>query len=111
MIKRLRNSALSRSATGAALLLFELPQEKTNNVVFEQVQHKPGDSEKLEIADLRRRGIVYFPSSHSENKGADQLCGYRKADLRLCFRLSKLLVFSVGGSFVGLHYRLWMKNI
>ena len=29
----------------------------------------------------------------SENKGADQLCGYRKADLRLCFRICKKLLF------------------
>ena len=28
---------------------------------------------------------LYYPSS--ENKGADQLPGYREADLRLCFRL------------------------
>ena len=27
---------------------------------------------------------LYYPSS--ENKGADQLRGYREADLRLCFR-------------------------
>ena len=33
----------------------------------------------------------YYPSS--ENKGADQLCGYCEADLRLCFRLCRLLVF------------------
>ena len=26
---------------------------------------------------------MYYPCS--ENKGADQLCSYRKADLRLCF--------------------------
>ena len=25
----------------------------------------------------------------SENKGADQLCGYREADLHLCFRICK----------------------
>ena len=31
---------------------------------------------------------VYYPCS--ENKGADQLCGYRKADLRLCFRIPRL---------------------
>ena len=37
-----------------------------------------------------------FPSS--ENKGADQLRGYREADLRLCFRLCRLLVFPWGGS-------------
>ena len=34
---------------------------------------------------------LYYPSS--ENKGADQLRGYREADLRLCFRLGRLLVF------------------
>ena len=28
----------------------------------------------------------------SENKGADQLRGYREADLRLCFRICKTLV-------------------
>ena len=39
---------------------------------------------------------LYYPSS--ENKGADQLRGYREADLRLCFRLCRLLVFSRGGS-------------
>ena len=37
----------------------------------------------------------------SENKGADQLRGYREADLRLCFRLCRLLVFPWGGSYVG----------
>ena len=35
---------------------------------------------------------------YSENKGADQLCSYREADLRLCFRLCRLLVFPRGGS-------------
>ena len=30
----------------------------------------------------------------SENEGADQLRGYREADLRLCFRICKMLVFS-----------------
>ena len=34
---------------------------------------------------------LYYPSS--ENKGADQLRGYREADLRICFRICKLLVF------------------
>ena len=29
----------------------------------------------------------YYPCS--ENKGADQLRGYREADLRLCFRICK----------------------
>ena len=35
-------------------------------------------------------GLYYLCS---ENKGADQLCGYHKADLRLCFRIWKMLVF------------------
>ena len=35
----------------------------------------------------------------SENKGADQLRSYRKADLCLCFRICKNLVFSWRGSF------------
>ena len=33
----------------------------------------------------------------SENKGADQLHGYREADLRLCFRICKKPVFSQRG--------------
>ena len=39
---------------------------------------------------------LYFPCS--ENKGADQLRGYREADLRLCFCICRLFVFSRGGS-------------
>ena len=35
-----------------------------------------------------------------ENKGADQLRSYCEADLRLCFRLCRLLVFPWGGSFL-----------
>ena len=54
---------------------------------------------------------MYYPSS--ENKGADQLRGFREADLRLCFRLCKLLVFSRGGSyfrnFVGFFFQLISK--
>ena len=36
----------------------------------------------------------------SENKGADQLRGHRKAGLRLCFRICRLLVFSLRCSYV-----------
>ena len=36
-------------------------------------------------------GLYYLCS---ENKGADQLRGHRKADLRLCFRICKTWVFS-----------------
>ena len=34
------------------------------------------------------------PCICSENIGADQLRGYREADLRLCFRICKKQVFS-----------------
>ena len=44
---------------------------------------------------------MYYPCS--ENKGADQLRGYREADLRLCFRICRLLVFPCGGSFIDRH--------
>ena len=36
--------------------------------------------------------------SCSENKGVDQLHGHHEADLRLCFRICKTLVFSRSGS-------------
>ena len=45
---------------------------------------------------------LYYP--FNENKGADQLRGYREADLRLCFRPCKLLVFSRTGSYSTPHY-------
>ena len=41
---------------------------------------------------------LYYPSS--ENKGADQLRGYREADLRLCFRICIKPVFSRRDSFM-----------
>ena len=40
---------------------------------------------------------LYYPSGG--NKGADQLRIYCEADLRLCFRLCRLLVFPCGGSY------------
>ena len=36
--------------------------------------------------------VLYYPDS--ENKGADQLRGYREADLHPCFRICKKPVFS-----------------
>ena len=40
---------------------------------------------KLELLD-----ILHYPCT--ENKGAAQLCSYCEADLRLCFRICRLLV-------------------
>ena len=51
---------------------------------------------------------LYYP--RSENKGADQLRGYREADLRLCFRLCRLLVFPWGGSYVSWGISLEQMN-
>ena len=63
----------------------------TNQAVQSQ---KQASSLKLRIEEEEE---VYYLCS--ENKGANQLRGYRKADLRLCFRICRLLVFSRGGSF------------
>ena len=77
--------------------IYEPRHEKTNVLVSDLVRHKPGctaseDGKRLEISNLESRGIVYILCS--ENKSADQLRGYREADLRLCFRICKTLVFS-----------------
>ena len=69
--------------------------EKTNVLVSDLVRHKPGctateDGLWLEISDLESRSYNIC----SENKGADQLHSYCQADLRLCFRICKTLVFS-----------------
>ena len=42
---------------------------------------------------------MLYPSR--ENKGANQLRNYCEADLRLCFRLCRLLDFTCGGSDMG----------
>ena len=70
--------------------------------VSDQVKHKRGCRPteagwRLVILYLGSRGIVLYPCS--ENKGADQLRGYREADLRLCFCICKKLVFSRRGSY------------
>ena len=47
---------------------------------------------------IEKEEELYYPCS--ENKGTDQLRSYCEADLRLCFRLCRLLVFPCGGSYV-----------
>ena len=51
---------------------------------------------------------LHYPCG--ENKGADQLRGYREADLRLCFRICKKPVFSRRGSNVWCIYDEKMKR-
>ena len=64
--------------------------------VSDQVRHKPGCKIKEDGRILEVEGL-YYPCS--ENKGADQLRGYREAGLRLCFRICKQPVFSRRGSY------------
>ena len=42
----------------------------------------------------------------AKNKGADQLCGYREADLRLCFRICKNPLFSWQGSYFSQDFQM-----
>ena len=99
---KLQGLELQPKATPAPWPSFKisLVVRKTVFGISDQVRHKPGctateDDKKLEISDLESRGIVY---PCRENKGADQLRGYREADLRLCFRTCKKPVFSQRGS-------------
>ena len=76
-------------------------REKTNNFGFLTRSDKnwPVQSQKqpksLKFWIEVEEGL-YYPCS--ENQGADQLRGDREADLRLCFRICKLLVFLCSGS-------------
>ena len=52
----------------------------------------------LKFCIKEEEGLCYL---FSENKGADQLRGYREADLRLCFRIcQKPFFFSQRGSYI-----------
>ena len=75
---------------------YEPPRGKTNTVLSQKMAR----SLKFMIWIVEE---LYYPCS--ENKGADQLRGHREADLRLCFRLGRLLVFPCGGSYIFDHLR------
>ena len=51
----------------------------------------PKTARSLKLRTGEEEGLYFWSS---ENKVADQLRGYCNADLHLCFRLCKLLVFS-----------------
>ena len=71
----------------------------TNQAVQQQ---KMARGLKFRIKEVA--GLHYL---YSENKGADQLHGYREADLRLCYRTCKKPVFSRRGSSIYLlHYQM-----
>ena len=81
--------------------------EQMSHLVGKQTMWFPNRSDTNRSVQSQKRASIlkfriqveeelYYPSS--ENKGADQLCSYCEADLRLCFRLGRLLVFPCGGS-------------
>ena len=97
----LRCGFVSRKSMYVFPLIYEPRHEKINNVGFIQVRHKQSstrteDCQRLET--LEKTEELYYP--FSENKGVDQLRSYCEADLRLCFRICKMFVFSCCGSYV-----------
>ena len=81
--------------------------EKTNNLWFltRSDTNRPVPAQKmargLKFSIWKEEELYY---SCSENKGADQLRSSCEADLRLCFRLCKLFVFSCADSSVMVLY-------
>ena len=86
-----RNSTIMSPLVGKPTMWFPNMVD-TNRPVQSQ---KRARSLKFRIYKVKE---LYYPCS--ENKGADQLRGYREADLRLCFRICRLLVFPWGGSII-----------
>ena len=55
--------------------------------IFNQVKHKPDCAARSLKFWTKEEELLHYLCS--ENKGADQLCSYCTADLRLCFRMGK----------------------
>ena len=85
----------------------EVPLEKSSHMYMSLVENRssgfPTRSDTNQAVQQQKivRGLkfrikevkgLYYPCS--ENKVDDQLHGYGEADLRLCFRICKKLVFS-----------------
>ena len=59
--------------------------------------NRAGQRKKMDRAlkfRIKKVEGFYYMYPCSENKGADQHRGYCEADLRLCFRICKMFVFS-----------------
>ena len=63
----------------------------SDHVLINQAVQLKKMARGLKFWILEVEGLYYLCS---ENKGADQLRGYREADLRLCFCICKTFVFS-----------------
>ena len=89
------------------LLNLRLCVRKPTIWVSDQVRHKRAwhvqSQEQARTLKFRIKEEELLHYLWSENKGADQLCSYCTADLRLCFRICRLLVFLFSGSFITLH--------
>ena len=72
--------------------VFRFPTRSDTNRAVQQHKMARGLIFWIKVVE----GLYY---TCSENKGADQLRGYREADLRLCFRICKEPVFSRRGSY------------
>ena len=68
-------------------------REKTGLLGF-----RPGLTQTGLYSHRKRLEALDFGFKKRKNKGADQLRGYREADLRLCFRLCRSLIFPCRGS-------------
>ena len=83
--------------------------------VSNQVQHnravQPQIVRGLKFCIEDVEGLYYLCS---ENKGADQLCDYHAANLRLCFRIGEkvfLIAQLIFGDNQGLSYLIFHKNV
>ena len=63
------------------------PNRSDTNLAVQSQKQARG----LKFRILEEKEVYY---QCNENKGPDQLRRYREADLRLCFRICRLLVFS-----------------
>ena len=80
----------------ALFVSFEPRYEKTN-ILVSTGSYTNQAVQLQKIARVLKLRIEKVEGSYnlcSENKGADQLRGYREADLRQCFRICKTLIFS-----------------
>ena len=91
-----------------SVCVMPLPRNYMSHLVGKPTMWFPNRSETNRPVQSQKRARIlkfrikveeelYYPSI--ENKGTDQLRGYREADLCLCFCLCRLLVFPWGGSY------------
>ena len=77
-------------------------------MVCEQVRQKPGFKEKrvrsFKFWILEKEGLLYLCS---KNKGADKMCSYCTADLRLLFFMHIVVFMMLLCSYDFLNHKIW----